>query len=146
MDYMLNINGNHDCNNYLFAYIFLKNLPPPIRRHVSRMSWSDVYELAAEADKVHISDSDFSTAPIDALQQDGSSEEENALYEVQRTQRRHSSTRTTQRRETQSPRPRFQERTRDLCYFRQTFGNNARRCRSPCAWQAGNARRGGRRQ
>ena len=124
MDYMLSINGTNDSKNYLFACLFLKNLPPPIRRHVSRLPWSDVYDLAEEAGKIFLCDPNTYASPIEALQ-DGSSEDENVLYKVSHAPR-------ARPREGQSPKRRPREPAQELCYYHQTFGRNARRCRSPC--------------
>ena len=137
MDTMLRINGKNDPNHYLFKHLFLRALPFPVRQGLATMAEVDVYTLAEAADRIYLSGSEGSSqlANVDSEEAPGAG---TGLCHISRRAQR--------------PPPTWKKRRganlsseSDECYYHRNFGNQARRCRSPCSWRSGNSQAGTRR-
>lgn len=122
-DEMLRINGDNDPNHFLLVQLFVRALPPSVQQQIASVPRTDLYNLAEEAEKIIAATPAMEVASIDS---DGDQSAAPSLCAV-------SSSRATKDR---------------LCYFHRKFGDQARRCQSPCSWRQnqGNSKRGLQRQ
>ena len=106
MDEMLALLGDHHpC--LLFQQLFLERLPNDIRIQLADAKFDDVRQLARRAD---------------------------ALWAARDMR---TSANAIQRRQPLKERPETRSNTTvsKFCYYHSTFGDSARQCQEPCAWQ-----------
>ena len=106
MDEMLALLGDHHpC--LLFQQLFLERLPEDIRIQLADAKFDDVRQLARRADALWAA-RDMGTSA-------------NAIQRRQPLKKRAES--------------RSNATASKFCYYHRTFGDSARRCQEPCAWQ-----------
>ena len=122
MDHILALASSGDLS-FLLRELFIRKLPESIRAIVAASSSTDLRTLAAEAD-THFSSTGALISSITDTPSTESAlirEEVNAAYRPR------------------YPNSRFQQRNRqstskDYCYYHDTFGASAKKCRPPCSW------------
>lgn len=116
MDEMLGMLGAHKpC--MLFESIYLKAMPEDIRLQLATADFADPRTLAKTADEL------WQARERPAVFVSQTRPQRNALPRANDTRQRESNT------------------TTDVCYYHRRFGNNAKKCNSPCAF-SGNDRAG----
>ena len=137
MEEMLHLHGGKPIC-YLFKELFLQQLPPVVRAHLSDADFTDPRQVALQADRLW-RDSLQAQPPISAVID--SSPPPSEVGEIMpvthanpATRSKRSSVKSGVGTKPRAPQP-------SLCFYHRRFGASAQHCRPPCAFQ-GNVRAG----
>lgn len=128
MDHMLAILGNYE-PDLLFCYHFFQCLPDYVRATLAYSPTTDPTALAEEADRIFIAGRPRDSVTSHMVNQ----------ADVDAVNRR---SRGPARGSNQKRSFTKRDSTSSLCFYHARFGEDARRCREPCSWPAGNESRG----
>lgn len=116
MDHLLCLLGDHT-PDLMFRFHFFECLPDYVRATLSSSQTTDPSELAEEADRIFIAGrpKEFAVGINEATP--------SSVDRVQRNQKQRAS----------------QKARGALCYYHTRFGEEARKCSTPCAWTSNNS-------
>lgn len=122
MDRMLDLLGEHR-PDFLFLHLFLRQLPSQVRAALANTAITDCRELAEEADKFFLASQQHCAAALLPAGAVTDMPDDHTLLAAAVPSRR--------------------QQSAGLCFYHAKFGPKAKRCRSPCSFNAaGNARAG----